>query len=428
MPRLPIGGWTLLAAGAALAILSAPVAVAALLVAARLGASRRRHRRRAADRTGPDPVLDALSACAVPAAGGACVLFAAEACGVGARTVARMLEAVARADDLVIERPPGRVAFVARGVAREVDLAALVCRCQAIVEDGTGDARLSAGLALSSRGASASAVLHAAERALEIALARGPGEIEMADPGAASGSLVEAPETSPLLETWIEPRLRAATHLISAIAPVPRWRHPALGLLEASDIIDGDLPPDAAATLFLRLLAEGLDALDRLDPAGGDGTILSIGLPGKVAGVSGLAARLAFAIDRADIAPERVELRLFEAPTGPELAGLARTGCRIAAPPEVAATLPPELFGQSAPALLLEAALRPGCMRALSRSGREIVALGITDVAEIADLAAAGATQLQGPAIAEPRPISELGDWFAERRASAPVGRSSGLR
>ncbi len=419
MARLPIGGWTLLAAGSVLAILSAPVAVTALLLAARIGASRGP----GAVEPGPrDALLDALETPA-EGPGGACILFAADGTGIDSGRVAGIIGTVARGTDLVLERSRSQIALVARGVAREVDLAALVCRCQAAVEDRTG-AKLSAGLSLSSRGIAADAVLRTAERALDIALARGPGEMEMVALAPAPGPLVEAPETSPLLETWIEPRIRAGTNRVCTVAPVPRWRHPALGLLDAGDIFDRETSPEAAATLLLRLLVDGLAALDRLDAAGLDVEILSMALAPGVGGVSGLAARLAFAIDRADIAPERIELRLSEPLEEPELAGLARIGCRIAAPPEIAGLLP-ERFGGDAPAVLLEAASLPPDMHALPRTAPEIIVLGVSDIAAIADLAAAGATQLHGPAISDPQRISELANWLAARQADIPARRSS---
>lgn len=413
---MQIGGLATLSAMTALAILSASIAGTALLIALLVGAARRH--RPAADRQ--DALVRSLEASSAAGLGGACILFDVTG-GLRADSVARRLRSIARADDLIMDLSTCRLGMIARGVKREVDLAALVCRCQAAVEDLADGARLTAGLALASRQSDAHGVIRAAERALAIAVARGRGEVEIADPSAEDGWQMENPVASPMLETWIEPRFDTATRQMVAISPLARWRHPALGLLEARDVVRGSMSAEAEATLILRLLEDGLGALDRLETAGHFVPILSLQMTGGSARVSGMAARIAFSLDRADVAPERLELRLSGGFGAEELAVLSRVGCRVAATPDVALHLP-DPFGPTSPALLLNPAsdgrYAPNpCLG----TDRPVVAIGVENEGDLEYLRTLGVTQWQGPALAELQRIPEIANWAAAR--SQPPGR-----
>ncbi len=448
------GAWAGLTGVLAVA-LAVPSPTAAILLALTiLAAARMRAGPQAGGEAGRAAALGAIDGLSGRGLPTVCILFAAGApCGGGPEdraaastpdlSLAKLIRSAAPAASLVSVLDGGRIALIAAAAGRRVDLAALACRCQAAVEDAAGDGEgssLSAGLATGRAGMPAATIFAAAGRALEVAQARGPGELEMvaADEAGGSEALDRIHESGPppRLEAWMEPRISTRTGAVSALSPVPRWRHPVLGLLDAEDVRPRPLYPDEAAARTLGLLDEGLAVLRRLEAAGLAVPLLSLDLEAGAAATSGLAARIAFALDREDVAPDRLEVRLRAPVAEAVLAGLSRIGCRIAGAASggtgLAALRDPVgttiLAAEQVRGIAGSDRLQERC-RALIGCGRKTVALAVACPADAACLARLGVGHLQGPAIAAPMRGADLAAFIAAegRRAPArPPDRAAG--
>ena len=415
---VPLGPWSALGAGAAIALLGI----------ARWRQARHRH-------------SDAALAARLAAGGASTFVMFAPSRG-GAKVFTRTVAGLR-----LYRCGKGRLAAVIAATGDPATDIASVCRVQAALHDVTGTL-FSAGLAPHRTGACPKETRAAAAQALSVALRKEPGEIELAataDPAAEAATRIARalpdPIRSPLFEMWAEPLISADTGEVTALELLPRWRHPALGILTPRDMPSSGRSDQAQRELALRLVDEGIALLDTLQAEDIPGLPLILTLPANLPACERFVLRLAFALDRADLSPSRLWVR-FE-PTGTEeddvdpdlVFGLVRLGCR----PILDAVAAP--CGVAAERVSIPSALTLGIDRDVSR--RRLVsdilrladeqdlptlASGISRPEEATILAGLGCATLQGPAVVRAMPADRLPGWIGARASAAPLaGWARGL-
>ncbi|MFW5881808.1 MAG: EAL domain-containing protein, partial [Roseicyclus sp.] len=188
--------------------------------------------------------------------------------------------------------------------------------------------------------------LDAAETALAEAQTRGPGSMRAHWTGMAPGAMAgrraaggadadlaaEVPEAleTGAIQPWFLPQVDAATGAITGFETVARWNHPVLGVLRPSRFGASLAAAGQVDTVAARLRDRTLDALVEWDrvltqaPAGSEtggaplaGTLtISIRVDSEALRNSALAEQIAWSLDAADIAPERLTLAIPEPAPG----------------------------------------------------------------------------------------------------------------
>ena len=136
---------------------------------------------------------------------------------------------------------------------------------------------------------------------------------------------------------WFQPQICTGTGRVSGVEALARWHDPDRGWISPAAF----LPALAAAGEMTRLadvmLAQSLDALRAWDRAGASVPRVSINLSEADLADPGLTRRIAWELDRADIAPHRLGVEVLEsvistranARAGETLAALADMGCTV---------------------------------------------------------------------------------------------------
>jgi diguanylate cyclase (GGDEF)-like protein len=297
------------------------------------------------------------------------------------------------------------------------------------------------------------AALAAALDALADAQAAGAASVRAAAPdrpGAAARRAAQEAEAVAALESgrivpWFQPQLSTDTGEVSGVEALARWDHPERGILGPSEF----LPTLAAAGMLERLgeqmLFHGLTALKAWDRAGLKVPALAVNLSAEELANPRVAERIAWELDRFDLAPQRLAIEVLETVVADpadetvvrSIAALARLGCRIDL----------DDFGTGAASL---AALRrfaigrikidrsfvvnvdedrdqqrmiTAILSLAERLGLDTLAEGVERVGEHAMLAQLGCGHVQGFGIARPMPFDETIAWMrrhAEKLAATP--------
>ncbi|MCX7644026.1 MAG: bifunctional diguanylate cyclase/phosphodiesterase [Rhodobacteraceae bacterium] len=379
------------------------------------------------------------------------------------RRTAGRIAAVVRRDDVVARIGPGLFAVAFAPVLRvDHDSAVRTAeRLQAAVRApvALGHTRLhvtgSVGFCLAPRAPrpSGEAALAAALDALGEAQDAGPGSIRAftaarprpaADAAAAAAEAVAALEQG-RIRPWFQPQVAAATGAVTGFEALARWEHPERGVLTPKDF----LPALAAAGQSERLgevmLYHTLSALRAWDRAGLAIPSVGVNFSAEELRNPRLAEKLAWELDRFDLAPDRLTVEILEtvmAEAGDDsiagtIAALAALGCRIdlddfgTGNASIAALRRFKVsrikidrsfvinLDEDRDQQLMVAAI----LGLAGRLGLDTLAEGVERVGEHAVLAELGCGHVQGFAIARPMPFEETIAWLerhAARRAAAP--------
>lgn len=313
----------------------------------------------------------------------------------------------------------------------------------ALIDGRRVAATVSVGLCLAPAGDGGASALARALDALDLAQAAGDGSIRAHVPGqppaAARRAARDAAATAALedgqIVAWFQPQVSTDSGLVSGMEALARWVHPDRGPIAPADF----LPALAAAGRMDRLgevmLYHGLTAMRAWDRSGQKVPMLGLNLSAEELGNPRLAEKLAFDLDRFDLAPPRLAVEILEtvvAGTGDDCAArgirqLADLGCRIDL----------DDFGTGAASI---AALRrfrvhrikidrslvvnldedteqqrmvAAILGMAERLGLDTLAEGVERLGEHAMLAQLGCGHVQGYGIARPMPFDETLAWMA---------------
>jgi len=294
--------------------------------------------------------------------------------------------------------------------------------------------------------------LDAAELALAAAQAAGPGSVRahwegMAPSVARAGTVgadlaADVPEglQTGAIQPWFQPLTEARTGAVVGFDLVPRWQHPVLGTLTPARFADSLARAGQADTVGARLRERAVDALGELDRVrrpNASPLTLTIPADADMLRNPALAEQIAWTLDAADIAPDRLCLAVREPLSGAPgteaiadtLASLRQNGVRL------------ELdgFGMVQTSLLSIRRFGVGRIKidrsfvtgidhdpeqqamvaaivSLGRTmGLEALAEGVETPQEEAALIRLGCSYVQGFGIARPMPLSETLDWLKSR-------------
>jgi EAL domain-containing protein (putative c-di-GMP-specific phosphodiesterase class I)/GGDEF domain-containing protein len=207
---------------------------------------------------------------------------------------------------------------------------------------------LCVGLCLSSRiapeAASGAMLIEAAEDALAEAVVQGPGTVRAfaqgrTRPAAAAAALVEEAALAleaEQVEPWFQPQISTDTGQISGFEALARWRHPERGILLPAEF----LPALAQAGLTSRLgelmLAAACRTLRGWESAGFSVPRVAVNFAAEDLRDPALPDRVAWELDRHDLAPERLAIEVLETVVASDddlvcrnLAALSALGCGI---------------------------------------------------------------------------------------------------
>ncbi|CAM4395554.1 EAL domain-containing protein [Palleronia rufa] len=361
----------------------------------------------------------------------ACVVLRADAPGW------RRFRAPRRLDDAAVANLGGGRLGVALAHGGGVGgLVAAACRLQATAEAAFGGRTVSLGIASCRLSASGHTTLEVATQAL--ARRSGPSAIELAqgDPEAdATARIARAipdPAASSLFEMWGEPVVCGDTGRLLSVELHPRWSDPALGTLTARDLAPALTADSQWHDLALRTLESGIHLLDSLSARGLAPLPLTLTLPAAIGRCDRFEQRLAFALDRADLHPGALRIRLDPGLDAAEDRGAVaadahmRPGCPLihdAAATSVAERIAiPAALTRGIDSDHARRRLVSGILKAAEARGAETVAMGLTRPEEAALMAQFGCTALHGPAIARAMPAPRLAGWIAARAGAAAQG------
>jgi diguanylate cyclase len=180
---------------------------------------------------------------------------------------------------------------------------------------------VSVGFCLSARAAALNGItmLEAAERAAARAVQAGPGGLNSYSvidfPAALAGTLID--ELRDALDTgqiraFFQPQIRTTTGEVTGLEALARWEHPQRGLIPPGDFLPQIEAAGLSQTLAERMLNDALETLSRLDTAGLTVPTVSINLSADELRNPRLPDEIAWALDRADIAPGRLTVEILE--------------------------------------------------------------------------------------------------------------------
>jgi EAL domain-containing protein (putative c-di-GMP-specific phosphodiesterase class I)/GGDEF domain-containing protein len=307
--------------------------------------------------------------------------------------------------------------------------------------------------------------IDAATTALSAAQTAGPGSLRAHWEGMAPGDTVRhvalgadahlAAEVPEALETgaiqpWFLPQIDAKTGAVIGFEMGARWHHPTLGLLGPARFAASIAQAGQVDTVAARLRERAVDALaewDRAGLGGGDLT-LTIRVDADALRNPALAEQVAWSLDAAEIAPERLRLAIPEPVAGAcgndalvaTLTALRQQGVHLDLDDfgsGQASLLSIRRFGVTririARALVVGLDQDPdqkamvGGILSLAREMRlGTLAQGVDTEEERAALAGMGCDVLQGAAIGTPMPFGETHDWLA-RQAPPTSGPAADL-
>lgn len=296
------------------------------------------------------------------------------------------------------------------------------------------------------------AMLAAADCALRIARRQGCDSVRAFNP-----DMREQVETDHRLATqvddafeegrilpWFQPQIEARSGRLVGFEALARWDHPELGLLLPERFIGTIASAGRSAELGERILTASLDALVAWDRAGMDVPCIGVNVSLEQLCDPRLADRIAWQLDRHDIAPSRVAIEILETVT---LRGGDETVMRnVRALREAGFRLDLDDFGTGAASIAHIAQfgvhrikidrsfvqdidqdparreLVAAILALAKRLGIDTLAEGVETPGERAALVALGCPHLQGFGIAEPMPFEDTLSW-----AGAPPATTRSL-
>ena len=285
------------------------------------------------------------------------------------------------------------------------------------------------------------AMLAAADRALRIARRQGPDEVRAFNPdmrirvetdnrlATQVEDALEAGEVRP----WFQPQVDASTGKLLGFEALARWHHPELGVLPPERFLDAVVTAGRSVELGERILAASLDALGAWDRAGLDVPCVGVNLCLEQLGDPRLVDRIAWQLDRQDVAPARVRIEILE--TVALRDGDETIMRNVDALREAGFLLDLDDFGTGAASIAHIARfgvhrikidrsfvngldrdpsrrqLASAILGLADRLGIEALAEGVETNGERAALVELGCAQVQGFAIAAPMPLEETLGW-----------------
>lgn len=307
----------------------------------------------------------------------------------------------------------------------------------------------SIGLALASQcpGDGPAQLEYAARQALQAAQAHAPAAIRLYSASLPPAMPLPQPSRSVMtqalqkgqMQPWFQPQISTDTGDISGLEMLARWHHPNNGILSPANFLPALGDAHLLPNLCELMVQTGLAWLSQWDHEGLGIPEISVNLSAQDLADPGLADRIAWHLDRVNIAPHRLRLEILEtiaaAPPNDAstraLGQLAALGCPIDL----------DDFGTanaSISAIRRFHATRIKIDRSFishietDRSQQQLVAamismaehLQISTLAEGVETAGAhamlcqlGCQHVQGFGIAHPMPGGDLGKWLASHRA-----------
>ncbi|RSK39441.1 EAL domain-containing protein, partial [Rhodovulum iodosum] len=245
---------------------------------------------------------------------------------------------------------------------------------------------------------------------------------------------LEAGEIRP----WYQPQLSTDTGRLTGVEALTRWHHPERGVLCPDDFLPALVEAGLAERLAEEIRFQSFSALAAWDRAGIDVPRVAVNFTAEDLGAPDLADRIAWELDRFDLAPSRLTVEILEsviAAPGDEavarsIAALADLGCAIdlddfGTGHASLAALGRFAIGRikidrSFVAGIDTARPRQDMVAAIlglaDRLGLDTLGEGVETLGENAALAQLGCGHVQGHAIAPPLPFAEMLAWTMKHR------------
>jgi len=298
------------------------------------------------------------------------------------------------------------------------------------------------------RGAGEPDALQAATAAAARAVTRGPGTIEadtVRDLMAhrlhrSTSDLLEALETR-AITAHFQPQICLRTGRVTGCEALARWNHPSRGLVPPATFLPALEAADLTTSLAMAMLRDALALLLRADAEGVDLPGVSINLAEADLRRNDLPDRIAWELDRHDIAPERLVVEILESVTtdgdsdmpNRTVARLAAMGCKIDL--DDYGTGNASIMGirrfvvdrlkidrSYVRQLDLDPSQRQMVSAILSMARAldlDVLAEGVETRSELEMLVALGCAHAQGFGIARPMPADAMIGWLQSRSAAA---------
>lgn len=330
--------------------------------------------------------------------------------------------------------------------------------CEPVSLDGTTvHFTVSIGFCLLSRApeATGSALLAAAELALNEAWVNGPGAIraftsdigQRAQRESGLRDQIDTAFDNGEIVAFFQPQLSTDTGAVAGFEALVRWMHPMRGILPPAEFLPAVQASGLGARLTETVLSQALSALRTWDRAGHHVETVSVNFSSEDLRDATLVARLKWELDRFDLAPERLTIEVLESVVAEtdhdvivrNLTALSELGCGI--------DLDDFGTGHASIAAIRRFSVKrikidrcfisgvdtdPGQQKIAAailsmaeQLGLKTVGEGVETLGEHALLAQLGCTYVQGFAIARPMPLQATRDWLV--RHSAKLERTPGL-
>lgn len=373
------------------------------------------------------------------------------------RLAADRIGVALRRGDILVRLGAGQFAAAFAPVARaDLDIALdTAARIQAAVrepvlaETAHLHVTCSVGFCLAGRAPrpSGEAALAAARDALAEARASGNSAVRAyapARPRPASREGVTPDEATAALESgqirpWFQPQVSTDTGAVSGFEALARWQHPTRGTLPPPDFLPALAEAGQLERLGEVILFHGLTAMRDWERAGHPVPTLGVNFSAEELRNPRLAEKLAWELDRFDLAPARLTVEILETVMAdPDddsiahtIAALARLGCRIdlddfgTGNASIAAlrrfSVDRIKIDRSFVLNVDEDRAQQQMVAAIigmaERLGLDTLAEGVERTGEHATLATLGCGHVQGYGIARPMPLEETVPWM-ERHAA----------
>jgi len=381
------------------------------------------------------------------------------------------LHAALRGDDLVASLGPATFGVVLHPIAaaRLRIRDAIADRLRACLAEpiavGATSVRLTACIghaALRNSGPSredaptADAVLDGAVQALEEARVAGPGSVRSFVPGSPgrqrsqsrlSGEVAGALASGAILP-WFQPQLDMRTGRVAGFEALARWQHPALGVMTPGQFLPAVEDAGRMEDLGTRIRQQALDALKAWDRRGHRDLTLSVNACGSELRSPGYAEQVAWDLDAADIASERLIVEVLES-----VAADARDDtvlATLAALRSQGIGLDLDDFGVGQASLLSirrfgvrrikidrsfvigidrdaeQQAMVGGIVSLGRKMGLDALAEGVETPEEQATLVDLGCAYVQGFGLARPMALSDTFAWLETQGVETPIPAEAG--
>ena len=318
----------------------------------------------------------------------------------------------------------------------------------------------SIGFALSSPQQEADGLLDCATQALEEAQRKGTSCIRAHTPELGRRALrhrrVETDAAFALerneVEAWFQPQICTDTGQVSGVEALARWNHPRFGLIPPIEFLPLLHRYGLSETLTDRMLTLSLKALRKWDRTGLKVPQVGVNFADEELHNPNLPDKVAWALDRFDILPERLTIEILESvATGPKetvvirnITQLADLGCGIdlddfgTGQTSIGALRQLPVSRLKIARMFVSNVDRDGDQQRMitailtmcERLGIETLAEGVETAGEHTMLAQLGCGHVQGFGIAHPMPLADTLPWLRshQTRLLAPpqIGRKTG--